>query len=397
MYFTDRSLLPENQPPLIITAAPYGPIWAPSDLPGQVPVTWDEQVQAAVDCYNAGARILHIHVRDPKTGKISKNFDDYGRQIARLREAVPGMVLQVGGSISFSPEGDEAAHWQSYDTRHMLTELDPKPDQVTVAIGSTQYDLTSMLTMDDVEGTHMHDPKVIWQYSQMVADATPEFYIENLRRLRENGIQAYFALAHVHSLEIVERLIRQGLYAGPVNGFYSMVGGGAAGSNPFDLMELIRRAPHGSSFTYQSVFRMVYPISAMCIALGQHVRAGIEENLWGPVKGQRYTSVEMISKMVRFAEELGRPIATPEETRQILKLGTWYDSPEETLFNLGLPPNRNDGERGFLTYEGFRSFQEAGGTRTTPVETPANPSTSCSDLLHTLNAALVMHPSPPAS
>ena len=173
MYFTDRSLLPENQPPLIITAAPYGPIWAPSDLPGQVPVTWDEQVQAAVDCYNAGARILHIHVRDPKTGKISKNFDDYGRQIARLREAVPGMVLQVGGSISFSPEGDEAAHWQSYDTRHMLTELDPKPDQVTVAIGSTQYDLTSVLTMDDVEGTHMHDPKVIWQYSQMVADATP--------------------------------------------------------------------------------------------------------------------------------------------------------------------------------------------------------------------------------
>ena len=137
MYFTDRSLLPENQPPLIITAAPYGPVWAPSDFPGQVPVTWDEQVQAAVDCYQAGARILHIHVRDPKTGKISKNFDDYGRQIARLREAVPGMVLQVGGSISFSPEGDEVAHWQSYDTRHMLTELDPKPDQVTVAIGST--------------------------------------------------------------------------------------------------------------------------------------------------------------------------------------------------------------------------------------------------------------------
>lgn len=373
MYFTDRSLLPENQPPLIITAAPYGPVWTPSDYPGQVPVTWDEQTQAAVDCYEAGARMLHIHVRDPKTGKISKNFDEYGAQIARLREAVPDMVLQVGGSISFAPEGDGAAHWQSYDTRHMLAELDPKPDQVTVAIGSSQYDLTSMLTMDDVEGTHMHDPKVIWQYAQMVADATPEFYIENLRRLRENGIQAYFALAHVHSLEIVERLIRQGLYAGPVNGFYSMVGGGTAGSNPFDLMELIRRAPHGSSFTYQSVFRLVYPISAVCIALGQHVRAGIEENLWGPVKGERYTTVDMIRKMARFAEELGRPLATPEETRQILKLGTWYDSPEETLFNLGLPPNRHDGERGFLTYEGFRSFRGAGGTRTTAVETGVNP------------------------
>jgi len=56
----------------------------------------------------------------------------------------------------------------------MLTELDPKPDQVTVAIGSTQYDLTSMLTVDDVEGTHMADPRVMWQYAQIVADASIE-------------------------------------------------------------------------------------------------------------------------------------------------------------------------------------------------------------------------------
>jgi uncharacterized protein (DUF849 family) len=72
-------------------------------------------------------------------------------------------------------------------------------------------------------------------------------------------------------------------------------------------MELIRRAPQGSSFTYQSVFRLVWPISAMCIALGQHVRAGIEENLRVAVKGgPRCTTVEMIRKMVRMADELGR-------------------------------------------------------------------------------------------
>jgi uncharacterized protein (DUF849 family) len=372
MYFTDRSLLPENQPPLIITAAPYGPAWIPSDFPEDIPVTWDEQVQKAVDCYEAGARMLHIHVRDPKTGKISKNLEEYGAQIARLREAVPNMVLQVGGSISFAPEGDGVATWQTYDTRHMLAEIDPKPDQVTVAIGSSLFDITALATVDDVHGTHMADPKVMWQYAQMVADATPEFYIEHLRRLREHRIQPYFALAHVHSLEIVERLIRQGLYMGPVNGFYSMVGGGTAGSNPFDLMELIRRAPQGSSFTYQSVFRLVWPISTMCIALGQHVRAGIEDNLWGPVKGQRFTTVEMVRKMARIAEELGRPIATPEETRQILKLDTWYDTPDETLFNLGLPPNRGEGQRGFLTYEGFLAYERDGRVHST-APTPADP------------------------
>src|SRR5215471_6974565 len=130
MYFTDRSLLPENQAPLMITAAPYGPMWMPDEFPEDIPLTWDEQVQKAVDCYNAGASVLHIHVRDPKTGKISKNFDEYNYLIGRLRDAVPDMVLEVGGSISFAPSGEnEKAKWLSYDTRHMLAELDPKPDQ----------------------------------------------------------------------------------------------------------------------------------------------------------------------------------------------------------------------------------------------------------------------------
>jgi uncharacterized protein (DUF849 family) len=138
MYFTDDSLLPENQAPLMITAAPYGPMWMPGDCtPEQrLPVTWEEQTQIAVDCYNAGATLLHIHVRDPKTGHISKKLSEYGEQIARLRKAVPKMILQVGGSISFAPEPGEEAKFQSYDARHKLAEIDPKPDQVTILCGN---------------------------------------------------------------------------------------------------------------------------------------------------------------------------------------------------------------------------------------------------------------------
>ena len=364
MYFTYDALLPENQDPLIITAAPIGPVWIPGDDP-HLPVTWDEQVQAAVDCYNAGATMLHIHVRDPQSGHISKNFKQYGEQIGRLRAAVPKMVLQVGGSISFSPEGDEAAHWQSYDTRHMLAEIDPKPDQVTVAIGSSLWDITSHMTMDDVQGTHIANAEAMWQFSNMVADSTPAFYIEHLKRLRAHGIQPYFALAHVHQLEIVERLIRDGLYMGPVNGFFSMVGGGVTGANPYDWMELIRRTPQGSVWTYQTTMRYMWPLASMCIALGQHTRAGIEENFWGPHKGERLTSVQQVEKQVRMARELGREIATAEDARRILKIGTWYNSVEETLFNLGLPPNRGT-RLGFLTYE-------TDGRLPDPAAVPASP------------------------
>ena len=55
MNFLDGHLFPENQPPLIITAAPYAPGWLPSDFPEDIPVTMEEQIQKAVDCYNAGA------------------------------------------------------------------------------------------------------------------------------------------------------------------------------------------------------------------------------------------------------------------------------------------------------------------------------------------------------
>ena len=116
-------------------------------------------------------------------------------------------------------------------------------------------------------------------------------------------------------------------------------------------MELIRRTPHGSVFTYQSVFRLTHPLAALCIALGQHTRAGIEENLWTTRKGERMTSVQMIEKHVRIARELGCQIATGDDARRIMKIGVTYNSVEETLFNLGVPPNRKQGQQGFRVYE----------------------------------------------
>ena len=107
MNFLDGSLFPENQDKLVITAAPYGPEWMPSDFPEDIPVTMDEQVQKAVDCYNAGATVLHLHVRE-LDGKGSKRLSKFNELIAGVREAVPDMIIQVGGSISFAPESDGA-------------------------------------------------------------------------------------------------------------------------------------------------------------------------------------------------------------------------------------------------------------------------------------------------
>ena len=64
MHFHDDSLFPETQDKLVITVAPYGPEWEPDDFAEDLPLSMDEHVQQAVDCFNAGATVLHIHVRE---------------------------------------------------------------------------------------------------------------------------------------------------------------------------------------------------------------------------------------------------------------------------------------------------------------------------------------------
>ena len=83
MQFLDDSLLPENQQPLVIQVAPYGPEFLPQDST-DIPVTMDEQIQKAVDCWNAGATVLHVHVREAD-GKGSKRLSMFNELLAGIR------------------------------------------------------------------------------------------------------------------------------------------------------------------------------------------------------------------------------------------------------------------------------------------------------------------------
>lgn len=296
-----------------------------------------------MECFNAGATVLHVHVRNPATGKGSVDFDQYNYFIGLLKKAVPQMILQVGGSISFSPKTDEAkAKWLNYDTRHMLAELDPKTEKVTVAVGTTQWDVISMMCKEDVRGTHWDDPKVQAAWSGLVVDATPAFYLEHLKRLRKHRIQPYSVPAHVHQLEIIERLVRASVYMGPLNMALAGYGSGTLGRNPFDWMEMVRRAPQGAALTVWTSMRAMITYSAVTIVLGHHVRVGNEDNLWGANR-KRMTSVDQIKGAVRISQQF--KVATAEEARKIMKVGVWYHSVEETFQNLGLSPNR-EGEQG---------------------------------------------------
>ena len=340
MNFLDGSLFPENQDPLIITAAPYGPEWVPADFPEDIPVTMEAQVQKAVDCWNAGATVLHLHVRE-LDGTGSKRLSKFNELIAGIRARVPDLIIQVGGSISFAPEGEgEVAKWLSDDTRHMLAELKPTPDQVTIAVNTNQMNVVEQMCEADIAGTSLGEPVNYRAYREMTIPAGPEWVEEHIRRLSEKGIQTHFQLANITQMETVERMMRRGVCNVPLILTWVAIGGGFDQPNIYNFANFVRAVPDGAVLTVESSMLNVLPLNMMAMAMGLHVRCGIEDNIWKQDRSGKMTSVEQVEQLVRLSREFGRDVANGQEARRIYRLGEFYKSADETLARNGFAPNR---------------------------------------------------------
>ena len=114
----------------------------------------------------------------------------------------------------------------------MLAELTPKPDQVTIAINTNQMNICELLTADDVAARRLRIRRSTQAYREMTIPAGPGFVEEHLRRLQANGIQPHFMLGDIGQLESVERLIRRGIYTGPLTMNWAAIGGGLDGPEP---------------------------------------------------------------------------------------------------------------------------------------------------------------------
>src|SRR6516164_1682948 len=348
MNFLDGALFPENQEKLVITAAPYGPEWMPSDFPEDIPVSIEEHVQKAVDCYNAGATVVHVHVRE-LDGKGSKRLSKFNELLAGIRARVPDLIIQVGGSISFAPESEgEAAKWLSDDTRHALAELTPTPDQVTVTVNTTQMNVLEHMVPADIAGTTLAEPEANRAYREMIVPSNPSWYEEHIQRLSAAGIQSAFQCYNINSFETVERLMRRGVYKGPLVLNWVAISGGMDAPNIYNLANFVRATPDRAVVTVESSMLNVLPINMMGMAMGLHVRCGIEDNLWNQSRTGKMTTVQQIEQLVRMSREFGREVANGKEAREILKIGVFYETVEETLAANGFAPNPKGRQQGFL-------------------------------------------------
>jgi uncharacterized protein (DUF849 family) len=128
------------------------------------------------------------------------------------------------------------------------------------------------------------------------------------------------------------------------------IGGGFDAPNIYNLANFVRAVPDGAVLTLETSMLNVLPVNLMAIALGLHVRCGIEDNIWTQDRKSKLGSVKQIEQLVRISREVGREIAGAQEARRIYRIGEFYASAQETLAKNGFAPNREPGQRGFLQH-----------------------------------------------
>jgi uncharacterized protein (DUF849 family) len=201
----------------------------------------------------------------------------------------------------------------------------------------------------DYAGTSLGEPALHEAFREMIVPAGPTWAEEHIKRLSAKGIQSAFQFYNINSFETVERMIRRGVYKGPLVANWVAIGGGMDAPTIYNLANFLRAMPERVALTLESSMLNTLPVNMMAIAMGLHVRCGIEDNLWTQDRKSKMGTVKQIEQLVRISREFGRDIANGKEAKKILQIGTFYDSIEETLAKNGFAPNR----------PGVRSFKQA--------------------------------------
>lgn len=268
---------------LIITAAICGAEVTKEHNPA-VPYTVEEMVREAKSAYEAGAAILHIHVREDD-GTPTQSKERYKEVMDAILKELPDVILipSTGGAVGMTAE-----------ERLQPTEL--MPEMATLDCGTVNFG-------DEVFENTLPMMRAFGQ------------------RMIENNIKPEYECFDMGHLEAAVHMVKKGQAPGHPMQFNFVLGVPGASSASIDnLLWLVRAMPEGSTWTATGIGRHEFPLAAHAIAMGGHVRVGFEDNLYLERGVLAKSNGELVAKVVRIAKELGREIANPAEAREILSL-----------------------------------------------------------------------------
>jgi 3-keto-5-aminohexanoate cleavage enzyme len=270
--------------PVIITVAITGALPRKKDNPA-VPVTPTEQIESTHEAYDAGASIVHIHVRNPDESP-SSDPDLYGQVQEGIRKHCPGMIVQ------FSTGG----RGREQTARGAMLYL--KPDMASLATGSVNF------------------PTSIYE--------NPPDFVEGLAQtMLERGIKPEVEVFDLAMLYNAANLVKKGLLKNPPHVQFVM---GIPNAMParrsiFDFLRAeIADVLPGATWVAAGIGRYQWEINQWCLETGGHCRTGLEDNTKFDQTRLAASNAELVQKIVDVCERYDRHPATPADARRILGL-----------------------------------------------------------------------------
>ena len=273
---------------LIINAAITGMVPMKSDTP-HVPITVDEIVADIKRARDAGASIVHLHARQ-EDGSADYRAEVYSQILAGARAVAPDVILCVSTS---------GRVFKTFEQRsEVLGCRNPQPEMASLTLGSMNFPKVASV----------NDPDMIRSLAQ---------------RMTERGIVPEMECFDLGMVEYANYLVERRVLVAP---FYCNLLLGSLGTlsaTPANLARMVGALPNGTTWAAAGIGRFQFPMNALAIAMGGHVRVGLEDNIWYDDERTRLaTNAELITRLVRIAQACGREIATPDEARTMIGLQT---------------------------------------------------------------------------
>lgn len=266
---------------LIITAALTGAETTKEANPA-LPISAEEIAEAACLCQQAGASMVHVHARKPD-GNSTQDKEVFAEIISAIRKRCDVIVqVSTGGAVGMTPE-------------ERLQPVHLNPEMATLSTGSVNFG-------DDLFVNTMEDIRTFAK--TMIA----------------NGVKPEIEAFDSGMVQNALTLVKEGILALPLHFDFVLGVPGAMPGTPEALMYMKSLLPAGCTWTVAGIGRTELPLGAMAIILGGHVRIGFEDNIYYKRGQLAENNAQLVQRIARLAQELGREVATPAEARKILHL-----------------------------------------------------------------------------
>ncbi len=285
--------------PTILTCAITGNQTTRAQHP-RLPITPEEIATAAIDAAKAGAAVVHLHARDPETGRGSMNLALFREIVARIRDSGTDVILNLstGEGGRFLPSDDDPSVAAPGTT---LTQ----PEKRIVHIEDLKPEICTLdfNTMFSGSGVVINTPRNLEIMAQRIYAA---------------GVLPEIEIFDTGDLQLATSFIERGLLKSPV--LFQLVLGVRYGAvaDPQTLAYYAARLPKDAKWAAFGIGRMAFPMVAQSWLLGGHVRVGLEDNVYLRKGVLARDNAELVEKAVGLVETLGGRIATVGEARSIL-------------------------------------------------------------------------------